>query len=123
MAVFTFIFYKMNPQILENALVEINTFNAKDVDKTPAEVTANAEKIKRNIYTDDDCNNNRKEHGIGRTYYNCGCRFSISKKIGIMCLSIIQKKLHIYLKTKCVPIAIGITEAEHCCFFARLTKK
>ena len=46
MAVFTFIFYKMNPQILENALVEINTYNAKDVDKTPAEVTANAEKLR-----------------------------------------------------------------------------
>ena len=46
MAVFTFIFYKMNPQILENALLEINTFNAKDADKTPAEVTANAEKLR-----------------------------------------------------------------------------
>ena len=46
MAVFTFIFYKMNPQILENSLVEINKFNAKDSDKTPAEVTANAEKLK-----------------------------------------------------------------------------
>ena len=46
MAVFTFIFYKMNPQILENALVEINTYNAKDADKTPAEVTANAEKLR-----------------------------------------------------------------------------
>jgi hypothetical protein len=46
MAVFTFIFYKMNPQILENALVEINSYNAKDADKTPAEVTANAEKLR-----------------------------------------------------------------------------
>ena len=46
MAVFTFIFYKLNPQILENALVEINTYNSKDVDKTPAEVTANAEKLR-----------------------------------------------------------------------------
>ena len=46
MAVFTFIFYKMNPQILENALVEINTYNAKDENKTPAEVTANAEKLR-----------------------------------------------------------------------------
>ena len=46
MAIFTFIFYKMNPQILENALVEINTFNAKDADKTPAEVIANAEKLR-----------------------------------------------------------------------------
>ena len=46
MAVFTFIFYKMNPQILENALLEINTYNAKDADKTPAEVTANAEKLR-----------------------------------------------------------------------------
>ena len=46
MAVFTFIFYKMNPQILENALGEINTYNAKDADKTPAEVTANAEKLR-----------------------------------------------------------------------------
>lgn len=46
MAVFTFIFYKINPQILENALVEINSYNAKDADKTPAEVTANAEKLR-----------------------------------------------------------------------------
>lgn len=46
MALYTFIFYKMNPQILENALVEINTYNAKDADKTPAEVTANAEKLR-----------------------------------------------------------------------------
>ena len=46
MAVFTFIFYKMNPQILENSLVEINKFNAKDVNKTPAEVTANAAKLR-----------------------------------------------------------------------------
>ena len=46
MAVFTFIFYKMNPQILETALVEINTYNAKDADKTPAEVTANAERLR-----------------------------------------------------------------------------
>ena len=46
MAVFTFIFYKMNPQILEKALVEINAYNAKDADKTPAEVTANAEKLR-----------------------------------------------------------------------------
>lgn len=46
MAVFTFIFYKMNPQILENSLVEINKFNAKDTSKTPAEVTANAEKLR-----------------------------------------------------------------------------
>ena len=46
MAVFTFIFYKINPQILENALVEINSYNAKDADKTPAEVTVNAEKLR-----------------------------------------------------------------------------
>ncbi|MFN0081643.1 MAG: DUF4199 domain-containing protein [Ferruginibacter sp.] len=46
MAAFTFVFYKMNPQILDNALVEINSFNAKDENKTPAEVTANAEKLR-----------------------------------------------------------------------------
>lgn len=46
MAVFTFIFYKMNPQILENSLVEINKYNSKDTNKTPGEVTANSEKLR-----------------------------------------------------------------------------
>ena len=34
MAVFTFIFYKMNPQILETTLADINTANAADKNKT-----------------------------------------------------------------------------------------
>ena len=46
MAVFAFIFYKTNPQIFDNTLVEINNYNSKDKDKTPAEVIENAEKLR-----------------------------------------------------------------------------
>jgi multisubunit Na+/H+ antiporter MnhB subunit len=49
MAIFTFIFYKMNPQILENALIEINKFNVLNPNKTAAEVVENSNKL-RNIF-------------------------------------------------------------------------
>ncbi|MEJ7610841.1 MAG: DUF4199 domain-containing protein [Ferruginibacter sp.] len=49
MAVFAFIFYKMNPQILENTLAEINKVNSTDTNKTAGEVTENANRI-RNIF-------------------------------------------------------------------------
>ncbi len=42
MAVFTFIFYKMNPEIMENASIEISKYNSKDTNRTPAEVQQNA---------------------------------------------------------------------------------
>lgn len=46
MAVFTYIFYKMNPQIKENASIEISKFNSKDINRTPAEVQQNAKNFK-----------------------------------------------------------------------------
>ena len=46
MAVFTFIFYKMNPQILETTLADINTANAADKNKTAAEVSENGNRIR-----------------------------------------------------------------------------
>ncbi len=48
MAIFTWIFYKMNPQIFDNMINEINKINALDPNKTPQEVIDNGEKI-RNI--------------------------------------------------------------------------
>ncbi len=49
MAVFTFIFYKLNPQIMENGIVENNALLLKDGNKTPAEIKENADKL-RNIF-------------------------------------------------------------------------
>lgn len=46
MAIFTFVFYKMNPQIFEKTIEEINKINALDTNKTPAEVIENGNKIK-----------------------------------------------------------------------------
>ena len=48
MAIFTFVFYKMNPQIFEKTIEEINKINALDTNKTPTEVIENGNKI-RNI--------------------------------------------------------------------------
>ncbi len=47
MAVFTFIFYKMNPLILENKLAEINKYNSLDKNKTPGEVIENSNQIRK----------------------------------------------------------------------------
>lgn len=49
MAVFTFVFYKLNPQILENAIKENNILVFKEGDHTPAEIEENANKL-RNIF-------------------------------------------------------------------------
>lgn len=46
MAIFTFVFYKMNPQIFEKAIEEINKINSLDTSKTPAEVIENGNKIR-----------------------------------------------------------------------------
>jgi glycerol uptake facilitator-like aquaporin len=48
MAIFTFVFYKMNPQIFEKTIEEINKINSLDPNKTPQEVIENGNKI-RNI--------------------------------------------------------------------------
>ena len=46
MAIFTWVFYKMNPQIFDNIINEINKINALDPNKTPQEVIENGEKIR-----------------------------------------------------------------------------
>jgi Protein of unknown function (DUF4199) len=46
MAIFTWIFYKMNPHIFDNVINEINKINALDPNKTPQEVIENGEKIR-----------------------------------------------------------------------------
>ena len=49
MAVFTFVFYKLNPQILENGIKENNDLVMKEGNHTPAEIKVNADKM-RNIF-------------------------------------------------------------------------
>lgn len=46
MAVFTFIFYKMNPQIIEQNLTEINKYNIQDTNKTPTEIADNSKQFR-----------------------------------------------------------------------------
>ncbi len=46
MAIFTWVFYKYNPQIFDTTINEINKINAQDPNKTPQEVIANGEKIR-----------------------------------------------------------------------------
>jgi multisubunit Na+/H+ antiporter MnhB subunit len=46
MALFTWIFYKMNPQIFDKIIEEINKINAQDPNKTTQEVIENGEKIR-----------------------------------------------------------------------------
>jgi hypothetical protein len=49
MAIYTFFFYKYNPQILEKVIVENNELIRKEGNKTPMEIEENAKKI-RDIY-------------------------------------------------------------------------
>jgi Protein of unknown function (DUF4199) len=49
MAIFTFVYYKLNPQIIENYVVEVNKANSLDPNKTANEVIANGNKLK-NIF-------------------------------------------------------------------------
>ena len=46
MAVFTFIFYKLNPQIMENGILENNAMLLKEGNKTPMEIKENADKLR-----------------------------------------------------------------------------
>jgi hypothetical protein len=46
LTVFTFIFYRLNPQILENVLVENNKLIEAAQNKTPAEIEENTKKIR-----------------------------------------------------------------------------
>ena len=46
MALFTWIFYKMNPQIFDKIIDEINKINSLDTNKTPQEVIENGNKIR-----------------------------------------------------------------------------
>ncbi len=45
-AVFTFIFYKMNPQIMNNGAAQISAINAQDTNRTPIEVATNEKNFK-----------------------------------------------------------------------------
>jgi hypothetical protein len=45
-SIYTFVFYKLNPQIIENEMLAINAVNATDKNKTPAEVIANGKNFK-----------------------------------------------------------------------------
>ena len=44
--IYTAVFYKFNPQILEAAIKETENLVAKQGDKTPAEIAANSEKLR-----------------------------------------------------------------------------
>ena len=46
MAIYTFVFYKLNMQILENTIQENNILVLKQGDHTPAEIEANSEKLR-----------------------------------------------------------------------------
>lgn len=46
MAIYTVVFYKINPQIINNAMLEINKYNSADTSKTPAEVLENGRQFK-----------------------------------------------------------------------------
>ncbi|MEO8770182.1 MAG: DUF4199 domain-containing protein [Ferruginibacter sp.] len=46
MAVFTFVFYKLNPQILENGIKENNILVMKEGNHTEAEIDENAQKMR-----------------------------------------------------------------------------
>jgi predicted PurR-regulated permease PerM len=47
MALFTIVFYKVNPQIIDHSLAEINKYNVADVNKTPAELADNSKEFKK----------------------------------------------------------------------------
>ncbi len=47
MAVFTYVFYKLNPQIFENTLAEINKYNVLDADKTALDVEENNRQLRK----------------------------------------------------------------------------
>lgn len=44
--IYTAVFYKLNPEILEAAIKETEALIAKQGDKTPAEIAANSEKLR-----------------------------------------------------------------------------
>lgn len=47
MAVYTFVFYKLNPQIMENGIKENNILVMKEGNHTEAEISENAGKLRR----------------------------------------------------------------------------
>jgi hypothetical protein len=49
MVLYTFVFYRFNPQILENGIIENNILVAKEGNHTAAEIEVNANKL-RNIF-------------------------------------------------------------------------
>jgi hypothetical protein len=80
MAVFTFVFYKLNPQIFENILAEINKYNAADVNKTAIEVAENSDKLRRAFMPMTVATNTIMYLIIGALVTVCGAGFLSQKK-------------------------------------------
>jgi hypothetical protein len=80
MAVFTFVFYKLNPQIFENILAEINKYNAADVNKTAIDVEENSNKLRRAFMPMTVATNTIMYLIIGALVTVCGAGFLSQKK-------------------------------------------
>jgi hypothetical protein len=80
MAVFTFVFYKLNPQIFEGILAEINKYNAADVNKTAVDVTENSDKLRRAFMPMTVATNTIMYLIIGALVTVCGAGFLSQKK-------------------------------------------
>jgi hypothetical protein len=80
MAVFTFVFYKVNPQIFESILAEINKYNAADVNKTAIDVAENSDKLRRAFMPMTVATNTIMYLIIGALVTVCGAGFLSQKK-------------------------------------------
>jgi Protein of unknown function (DUF4199) len=80
MAVFTFVFYKLNPQIFENILAEINKYNAADINKTAIDVEENSNKLRRAFMPMTVATNTIMYLIIGALVTVCGAGFLSQKK-------------------------------------------
>jgi glucan phosphoethanolaminetransferase (alkaline phosphatase superfamily) len=80
MAVFTFVFYKLNPQIFESILAEINKYNAADVNKTAIDVAENSDKLRRAFMPMTVATNTIMYLIIGALVTVCGAGFLSQKK-------------------------------------------
>jgi hypothetical protein len=81
MAVFTFVFYKLNPQIFESILAEINKYNAADINKTLVDVTENSDKLRRAFMPMTVATNTIMYLIIGALVTVCGAGFLSQKKL------------------------------------------
>ncbi len=80
MAVFTFVFYKLNPQIFESILAEINKYNAADVNKNAIDVAENSNKLRRAFMPMTVATNTIMYLIIGALVTVCGAGFLSQKK-------------------------------------------